>query len=223
MKEHPHRSDETHQLAQVIEQLNAGDPAVRGELLNLACGRLIRLTARLRRHFQGIEGAQPAEDVFEHASLRLYQALHDTPIKDVRHFYRLAATQIRRELIDLCRQCQSLDAPPVEVPPCDAAAQGQPSLALDVFELIPNREPVESQVTAAELRQWAHFHDSVDGLPDVEREVFELIWYHELCRDDAAGLLGVPVQEVRRLWRSARLHLHDLLGCEGVLPRIGED
>jgi DNA-directed RNA polymerase specialized sigma24 family protein len=110
------RSEETILLERGIEQLNAGDASVRGELLNIACARLIRLTARLRRNVQGIGGGKSAEEIFQSASLRLYQALHDTPIKDARHFYRLAALQIRRELIDLCNQCQTLDVQVRETP-----------------------------------------------------------------------------------------------------------
>lgn len=169
-----------------IEQLNAGDTSVRGELLNIACRRLMRLTAQLRRDFQGLEGDPTTEDVFQHASLRLYQAMHDTSIHDVRDFYRLAAIQIRRELIELCHHCQSLG---------DASCSDDPS----------------KRVAVHELRQWARFHNGVDSLPDEQREVFDLIWYHEMNRDEAADLLGVPRPQVRRLWRSARLSLHDLL------------
>lgn len=197
------RSEETLLLERGIQQLNAGDASVRGELLNIACARLVRLTARLRRHFQCLDGAKSTEDVFQNASLRLYEALHDTPIKDVRHFYRLAAIQIRRELIDLCHQCQEMEV-----------------------ELSHERredDAVDDPVSIAELRQWAQFHDSVDALPESEREVFELIWYHELSRTETAQLLGTPVQDVRRLWRSARLQLHDLLGEQGLLTNTGGD
>lgn len=197
------RSEETLLLERGIRQLNAGDASVRGELLNIACARLVRLTARLRRHFQGLDGAKSTEAVFQNASLRLYQALHDTPIKDVRHFYRLAAIQIRRELIDLCHQCQDLDL------------KGDESGRVEAS--------YDESISVGELRRWALFHDSVDALPESEREVFELIWYHELGRTETAELLGEPVAEVRRLWRSARLKLHDLLGEHGLLTNTGGD
>jgi RNA polymerase sigma-70 factor (ECF subfamily) len=188
-------SEETVLLKRGIEQLSAGDTSVRGELLNIACQRLMRLTSRIRREFDGLsESNRSTEDVFQNASLRLYQALHDTPIKDVRHFYRLAAIQIRRELTDLCRHCQDFE-------------QGSSE----------EDDPVE-RISMEELRRWAQFHDSVDALPESQREVFELIWYHEMNREEAAELLGVPLREVRRLWRSARLSLHDLLG-DGGFPK----
>jgi RNA polymerase sigma-70 factor (ECF subfamily) len=196
-------SEETILLKRGIAQLNAGDPSVRGELLNIACARLMRLTSRLRSDFAGFfpedhEG-RSTEDIFHHASLRLYQALHDTPIRDVRHFYRLAATEIRRELIDLCRHCQRLN---------ETAPAGE-----DQLDDAGNRS---ERISIAELRRWIVLHDSVEALPESEREVFELIWYHEMTRGEAAELLGQPVVEVRRLWRSARLNLHELLGGDGL-------
>ena len=186
MQETRQANEETLKLERGIEQLSSGDSSVRGELLNLACQRLLRLTARLRRDFQQLEGDATTEEVFQNASLRLYQAMHDTPIKDVRHFYQLAAIHIRRELIELGQQCQSL---------------GKPS----------SSDVDAEQETLPELQQWALFHDGVDKLPNDQREVVDLIWYHELNRDEAADLLGVPMPQVRRLWRSARLSLHDLL------------
>lgn len=185
-------SEETVLLRRGIEQLSAGDMSVRGELLNIACQRLMRLTSRLRREFDGCSASdRSTQEVFENASLRLYQALHDTPIKDVRHFYRLAAIQIRRELAELCRHCQDFE----QAPP-------------------PGSDEAE-RTSVHELRRWAQFHDSVDALPESQREVFELIWYHEMDREEVAELLDVPLGQVRRLWRSARLSLHRQLGDGG--------
>jgi len=170
-------SDETIQLQRGIEQLNAGDPAVRGELLNAACGQLMRLTSQLREEFKrSDQGELPdvsLEDLFAGVSTRLYETLFKVPIKDTRHFYQIASVEIRRELIDLCRTGKS---------------SGN-----------------------SELQQLAEFYDCVDGLPTRQREVFELIWFHEMSRGEVAELLGAEVAEIKRLWRSARLTLHDRL------------
>lgn len=170
-------SDETIQLQRGIEKLNAGDPAVRGELLNIACGQLMRLTSQLREEFsRSGHGELPQmslEDLFAGVSTRLYESLVRVPIKDTRHFYQIASIEIRRELIDLCRRGKTSG----------------------------NRE----------LQQLAAFYDCVDSLPERQREVFELIWYHEIPRGDVAELLGAEVAEIKRLWRSARLTLHDRL------------
>jgi RNA polymerase sigma-70 factor (ECF subfamily) len=162
------------ELQRVIEQLNRGDASVRGELLNLANQQLMRLTQDLRQQLDSLDDSVrpelPWEELFLGASARLYETLHDTVIKDARHFFQIASLQIRRELIELCRQ------------------SGQPA----------NRE-------LAELGQ---MHDDVDALSRHTREVFELIWYHEMTHPQVAELLNCSVAEVRRLWRSARLELH---------------
>ncbi len=178
-----HISDETVHLQRGIDKLNAGDASVRGELLNIACNRLMQLTGQLFREFQQWDdeatlSQKSLDEVFAGASMRLYEALHDAPLKNVRHFYQLASLHIRRELTDLCR------------------SRGVPA--------------------SGELRQLAQFHDSVDKLPGDQREVFELIWYHELTRDEVAALLGLPVVKVKRLWRSARLGLHERLQDDGA-------
>ena len=169
-------TDETIQLQQGIAKLNAGDASVRGELLNIACKQLMRLTAQIRQELQASSSESSSVEsgeLFATASARLYEALHATPVKDARHFYQLASLQIRRELIDLCKRTGSSCSP--------------------------------------EIDQLAHFYDCLDMLPDAEREVFELIWYHEMSREEVAELLGRDLAEVKQLWRAARLSLHEHL------------
>jgi RNA polymerase sigma-70 factor (ECF subfamily) len=51
----------------------------------------------------------------------------------------------------------------------------------------------------------------VETLPANEREVFEMLWYHELSQEEVAQLVGLSVRQVKRIWRSAKLRLHDHL------------
>ena len=193
-------TEETIRLKRGIERLNAGDPSVRGELINIATQRLIGLTSHLRGEFQGLDDGRSSNEIFQSASLRLYQALHEAPIQDVRHFYRMAAIHIRRELIQICNDCQAL-GPAANEARSDVAAAA-----------------ADGRISPEELQGWAHFHHTVDALPQTEREVFELIWYHEMSREEAADLLGLPIHDVRRLWRSARLNLHEQMGEEEFAP-----
>ena len=62
------------------------------------------------------------------------------------------------------------------------------------------------------------FHEAIDKLPEREREVTELIWYHGMSQQDAAEALEVDERTVRRRWRSARLALSQLL--VGVMPAM---
>jgi RNA polymerase sigma factor (sigma-70 family) len=53
-------------------------------------------------------------------------------------------------------------------------------------------------------------------LPTENREVFDLLWYQELSQAEAAALLRVSEQTIKRRWQSARRDLHQALG--GALP-----
>ena len=65
-------------------------------------------------------------------------------------------------------------------------------------------------------RRWTDFHRLAGGLPEAEREVFDLLWYQDLTQEEAAALLGVDVRTVQRRWRSARLNLAAALKGEGT-------
>jgi RNA polymerase sigma factor (sigma-70 family) len=58
----------------------------------------------------------------------------------------------------------------------------------------------------------------VEHLPEDEREVVGLIFYHGWTQAEAAELLGVDARTVRRRWRSACLRLSEELG--GHLPDV---
>ena len=186
-----------------LERLRAGDDQVRGELLSLACDRLLPLTRNMLRDFPGVARWEQTDDVFQNAAMRLYQALQQVEPSDARHFFRLAALQIRRELIDLARHYQGPEGRGAHHQTQRAAADGQ--------ETLRAFEPSEATYDPGRIAEWQEFHTRVEELPADEREVFDLLWYHELSQDDAAAMLKVNVRTVRRRWRSARLRLHDVL------------
>lgn len=201
-------SEETMLIQRCIDQLNSGDRAVRGELLNIACQRLMRLTSKMKRNFEKVGRWEQTEDVFQNASLRLYQALQETHIQDVRHFFRLAALQIRRELIDLSRHYQG----PLGLGANHASHIPRGPAGDSSGDVAARYEPQTESLDALHLLEWGDFHRCVHELPEKEREVFELLWYHEMKQDEAAELLQISTRHVKRLWRSARLILHDRLG-----------
>ena len=118
----------------------------------------------------------------------------------VREFFGLAATQIRRTLIDLARH---------HFGPHGEAGRYQG----DVGQAAGGCRP-ES------LQDWTDFHEAVERLPGPEREVFHLVWYGGLTQNEAAGLLGVSVPTVQRRWYAARLALYDAL--HGEPPPVGD-
>jgi RNA polymerase sigma-70 factor (ECF subfamily) len=168
---------------------------------------LLRLTRKMLRNFPEVRRWEQTDDVWQNASLRLWRSLEQVQLVDARHFLRLAALQIRRELIDLTRRHCGREgigaAHETHFPATER--DGRPADRCDRAEL--TLEPQR-------LAQWQEFHTRVDQLPEEERETFDLLWYHGMSQEEAAAMLDVSVRTVKRRWRSARLRLHEVLGEE---------
>lgn len=203
-------SEQTLQLQRCIDQINAGDASVRSQLVEIAFERLRRMTQRMKRDFDRVGRWEQTDDVMQNASIRLCQALEEVQLVDVRHFYRLAALQIRRELIDLARHYHG---------PQGMGAKHHTQRVSDAegpTSAPPAYDPAEVSADPQRMQQWAEFHECIGQLPAREREVFELLWYHDLPQQEVADLLGVSTRQIKRIWRAAKLQLHDQLG--GELP-----
>jgi RNA polymerase sigma-70 factor (ECF subfamily) len=205
-------SETTIGIQRCVDQLRRGDTAVRGELLNYAYERLLRMARKMKRDFDRVGRWEETDDVVQNASVRLFEALQDVQVVDVRHFFRLAAMQIRRELIDMCRHYhgpQGLGANHFTQRRHSSENQSVQPQIYDRAELTddPRR-----------MQDWADFHAIVQELPGREREIVDLLWYHELTQEEAAKLLGISPRQVKRLWRSAKLMLHDRL--HGEVPGV---
>ena len=93
----------TARLQQCLERLQAGDENARSELLAGVCERLGRLTRAMLGDYRRLLRWEQTDDVLQGALLRLHRALETVRPGTLREFYRLAAVQVRRELIDLAR------------------------------------------------------------------------------------------------------------------------
>jgi RNA polymerase sigma-70 factor (ECF subfamily) len=190
----------TTQLQACLERMNAGDPAARDELIRRACERLRRLTGKMLQDFRRLHRWEETDDVLQSAMIRLLQALRVVQPGSVVEFFRLAASAIRRELIDLARHYYGPQGP---------AAQHASNLGA-ATDAPPYDRP-ESTYEPSRLARWTEFHGQVESLPEDERTVFDLLWYQGLTQAEAAAVLSVSEPTVRRRWRSARLHLHQAL------------
>ena len=191
------------QVEKWIALLREGDPTARDALLACAGERLMRLTRKMLRLSADVRRWEQTDDVFQNAMMRLYRSLDQVELQDARHFFHVAAMQIRRELIDLARRYQgphgmgrNLRLQPVQ--------KDQTGMA-GAFE------PQEQTYDPADLATWLEFHQRVETLPEEERDVFQLIWYGGLSAEEVAQSLQVSARTVRRRWQAARLALHDVL------------
>jgi RNA polymerase sigma-70 factor (ECF subfamily) len=187
-----------------IRRLNAGDDEARRELLNCACDRLTRLSRKMLRGFQRVKRWEATDDVVQNALMRLYRTLAEVQPATAIEFYRLAATNIRRELLDLAKHYYG----PQGLGANYATMEGETG---NVLAGIGRRTSATGD-DSNRLEAWATFHEQVEHLPEEDKEIFDLIWYQQLSQSEAAQLLGVSERTVKRRWASARLRLHEVLG-----------
>jgi RNA polymerase sigma-70 factor (ECF subfamily) len=199
----PVLNDSPTQLQAWITRMNAGDNAAKDELLRYAYERLRGLARKmLRQDFPRLKNWEETDDVLQNAALRLDRALRVVPVASAAEFFRLAATAIRRELMDLARRYQ---------PGREVAVGSASPLAESSSSLPAAADPSDSTYEPSRLEAWTEFHKQVEALPEEEREVVDLLWYEGLEQREAAAFLGVPRATVQRRWLKARLRLKAIL------------
>ncbi|HEY6565581.1 MAG TPA: sigma-70 family RNA polymerase sigma factor [Pirellulaceae bacterium] len=186
---------ESNETSRVLEdcltRLRRGDVSARDELIAEACQRLTRLTRKMLHDYPRVHRWEETDDVFQRSVMRICKALEQVTPASVTEFIRLAACQIRRELIDLARHYYG----PHGLGAHHLTNHGSADLA-SIPRTGESREP-------SRLIDWAEFHQRIDELPQELRQVFDLVWYQGLSQLQAAGLLGVHERTIRRRWREA--------------------
>jgi RNA polymerase sigma factor (sigma-70 family) len=195
-------------IGALLERLadpSADAGAIRTELFDIAYGRMQSLASRMIRGFPTVRRWDDTADVVQAAALRLHRALAEVELRDPRHLLRLAALQIRRELLDLARKYSS--------PESFAAHHETNALATADGVVMqvdraadPSAEPVDC------LESWTRLHDAVAALSDDDRELFDLVWFMGATQHDIATLTGSSPRTVRRRWDEIKRRLVAALG-----------
>ena len=195
-------------LNQLVLAADKGDPATREQLIEIAAEQLRVMARSMLKQFPSVRRWEETDDVWQTATLRLWKSLEKVELKSARHFLNLAALQIRRQLIEMVRHYSG---------PCGIARHhATPEPQDPGNEQLGNLAADETH-EARSLAAWTELHQHVDALPEAEREVFGLLWYHGIPQAEAAKLLDVSLSTVKRRWQSARLRLHDLLEQDAEL------
>lgn len=193
--------DSSNFIARLLDRVHLGDREALNALLTYTEGRLRRLASRILRGFPTVRFFEQTDDVYQQAVFRLVRSLDAVQPASREQFFRLAALQIRRELLDLARH-YSRKSHPRKFDP----AEHQADLVLD------------RTAGPGDLALWTEFHEQAGELPEEERAVFDLIYYGGISQVDAAALLGVSERTVRQRWQQGRLRLMEKLG--GRLPGL---
>lgn len=202
--------DDSTRIQRCIELVGAGDAAARDELLSVCRDRLTRLARKMLRDFPGVKRWEETDDVFQNAALRLCRALEEVRPPTAAAFFRLAAVQIRRELLDLARRYSGMPGP-------STACTGDPG-ARDPTDAAPRLDPADTTHDPDRLSAWTDFHHAVESLPADELDVFDLLFYQGLPQAEAALVLDVSERTLKRRWQAARLRIAQALG--GKMPGL---
>jgi RNA polymerase sigma-70 factor (ECF subfamily) len=172
----------------------AAEPVVR-ELLERSVGRLRILCAtflyksypRLTRPPLNLE----TDELLGGVVARLLTALRATRPPTVRQFFALANQHMRWQLNDLARR---LDQHPVAAELTETGVAAPP--ASTASGLSPDGR---------------RMLEAIEGLPEDEREVFDLVGLQGLTHPEAAAVVGVSEKTVQRRLNRARLLLAERL------------
>jgi RNA polymerase sigma-70 factor (ECF subfamily) len=172
----------------------AAEPVVR-ELLTSAVGRLRMLCARfLYKSYPRLTrppvNLEP-DELLGGVVAGLLTALRTTRPPTVRRFFALANQHIRWQLLDLARR---LDERPA------AAALAESWVAAPPASTDSDLSPDARRML-----------DVIEGLPEDEREVFDLVGIQGLTHGEVAAVVGVSEKTVQRRLNRARLLLAERL------------
>ena len=200
-------SSQTAHIQACLDRLRGGDEAARADLLGCACERLRNLARKMLKSYPNVHRWEQTDDVLQNAILRLHRTLRQLPVETPRDFFRLAALNIRHELLDLAKHYYGPQGHGAHhaTPDSHANTRGPEAEAL----AHPTQDP-------SRLAAWSEFHERISALPEEERETFDLLYYQGLTQAEAAELLGVSERTVQRRWQAARLALHEAL--QGEVP-----
>jgi RNA polymerase sigma-70 factor (ECF subfamily) len=190
-------ADRTTVLVELVQRMQSGDPAARDQLVRVFQERLSFLAHEMLKRYPKVARWVEADDVLQASLVRLLRALESVQPKSTRAFLGLAAEQMRRELLDMYRHFYGplgLGTHHESGRYAIAQAGGPP--------------PAEFTDDDSDLERWGNFHEAVASLPDREREVVGLIYYHGWTQAQVAELFKVNVRTVRRWWERALVKLH---------------
>jgi RNA polymerase sigma factor (sigma-70 family) len=191
----PHSDSTSIRVQRWLDRLHAGDLIARDELIRSACRRLEWMSRKALKNFPGVHRWEDTSDVRQNAMVRLAHALNKHVPSSARDFFALAGALIRRELIDLLRHYYG---------PLGHGAHHDSDLRGNTA---PSGPPVVASEDVPRLATWTAFHECIERLEPIQREVFSLKWYHGLEMKEAAHVLGLSERTVKLHWREARLKL----------------
>src|ERR1700691_5488419 len=195
--------DETGEVTRLLGEIGRGQKDAMNQLLPLVYDELHRLARSYFRRERGEHTLQPTALVHE-AYLRLVD--QHAPMESRSHFLAVAATQMRRVLLDYARKHR-------------AARRGgddQKVLLEDTMAICEQR-PVDMILLDSALGRLA-------ALDSRQAQLVELRFFAGLSVEETAEVMGVSPATIKRSWSSARAFLHrEITGGSLDAAALGAD
>jgi RNA polymerase sigma factor (sigma-70 family) len=191
-------------LIPLFDRLAAGDTSAADEIITHSIERLRRLAHKRMKSFLAVRQRHETDDVVQGAALRLHRALKAIRPTSVEQFTRLAATQIRRELLDLKRHEFGVNEDRVQVVFGPGGSTSEANHILD-----GRTKDAKEKERRRQLKE--EIDELVEHLPEEERVVFEQIRYQGFTHEEVAHALGVSESTVDRHFCKAKILLRKLL------------
>jgi RNA polymerase sigma factor (TIGR02999 family) len=189
--------DSTGRVSELLQRAGTGDPGAAEEVYPLVYEHLKELAHRqLRREATGHSLNTTA--LVHEAYLKLV-GQHRSEVKDRAHFLAIAATAMRRILVDHARRHGA-----------DKRGAGAKRVPLELAEGMASGERAELLVALdAALQQLA-------ALDPRQAKVVECRFFGGLTEEETAQALGTSERTVKRDWAKARSWLYQSLYPEAV-------
>jgi len=174
-------------LARAVDRLHAQ-----------CAGLLYRQYPRLTRGPLNLQSEEMLSAVVE----RLIKAMRSARPANVRQFFALANQHMRWELNDLARRLDRQQATVVALSDSVAAGQASPPASGDVGGT--------TDTSAGDAAR--RLLDAIEGLPDEEREAFDLVRVQGMSHAESAEVVGVSTKTIQRRLNRCVLLLSERLG-----------
>jgi RNA polymerase sigma factor (TIGR02999 family) len=184
------------EITDLLRRLSRGEREAINQLLPMVYDELHRIARSYFRRERGDHTLQPTALVHE-AYLRLIG--QHAELESRSHFLALAATQMRRILVDYARKHAA-----------GRRGGGGEKVLLDSGIAAAGNQPLDIIALDSALAKLG------DLDPTLARMV-ELRFFGGLSVEDTAGIMGISTATVKRSWSSARAFLHrEIVGTESA-------
>jgi RNA polymerase sigma-70 factor (ECF subfamily) len=179
--------DSKGKITRLLDEINRGEKSAMNQLLPLVYQELHRLARSYFRRERGDHTLQPTALVHE-AYLRLVD--QRVTLENRGHFLALAATQMRRILLDYARRHSA-----------DRRGGAGQKVELDDMIAIADSQPIDIIALDAALLKLA-------ALDPEQARLVDLRFFGGLSVEDTASVMGISAATVKRNWSSARAFLY---------------